>query len=65
MTNETLTQDFFNKTKSIPKSALSQHEQFALGVYTLAKNGASMEELIPLLEKNCDQAEMLACKITL
>lgn len=62
MTNETLTQDHFSNTKEIPKKLLNQHEQFCLGVLGVVQNGATIEELMPLIEKIHDQSAQLACK---
>lgn len=59
MTKETLTQDHFSKTKKISDKKLMQHEQFCLGVLGVAQNGASEQELLPLIERMHAQADSL------
>lgn len=56
MTDETVTQDIKRTRKEQSKKLHSQHEQFCLGVLTLAQNGAYEEDLLPLLERVYEQA---------
>lgn len=48
-------------TKSVSKIQLNKHEQYCIGVLTLAQNGAKIEDLLPLLEEMTRQAEELLC----